>query len=369
MRSSSGKEKILLVSYSAYPLFQSKNQAVHGGAEVDMYNIASHLDQKKFDIHFIVGNFGQPRKERVDGITIHAAQKVHNASAFSGITNAFALFILIRKINPDVILAKSLGWLTVELIIIKILLRKKLVFRSSHRKNIDGSADTKPYGKAFRILIKHIDHFLIQNKEDEQILIKNYSFKGPITHIPNLHPIKNIQVERFTERKHFLWIGRSELIKNPGAYLEIAKSLPNESFQMILTETDKAVYEDTITKAMRIPNISIINKMPHLEVLEYFSYARYFITTSFGEGFPNVLIESFSKGTPVLSLYIDFDHMITKEKVGFVGDGSIQSIVAFIKSIDESNWETLSNNAYNLAKNNFEIHNRIQSYEKIFLQI
>lgn len=363
------KKKILFLSYAAYPLFDPTVDAAHGGAEVDIFNIATHINKGMFDVHFIVGDYGQKKHQTINDLHIHSAQKIENSSIFKGIENFLSLFLLIKRINPDIIFTKAFGWLTVELILIKILLRKKLVFRSSHRKNLDGTVDSRPYGKILRLLINKIDYFFIQNKEDRAIFLKTYPFKNPITHIANLHPIQKIIPQKFSERKYLLWIGRSESVKNPEAFLELSKKLPNESFQMILTKTNEFIYTETLLKSKNIQNIEILEKMPHSEILEFFSKARYLITTSISEGFPNILIEAFSRGTPIISLHIDFDNIIKEKNIGFLGDGSIESLQHFIEKTTETEWDTLSQNAYVLATDYFNINNRITEYEEIFLNL
>lgn len=361
------KRKVLFLSYAAYPLFDPTANEAHGGAEVDIFNIATHINRNLFDVHFIVGDYGQKKYQIIDDIHIYSAQKIKNSSALMGIVNFLSLYYLIKKINPDIIFTKAFGWLTVELILIKMFLRKKLVFRSSHRKNLDGTVDSRPYGKVLRMLINKIDYFFIQNEEDRAIFLRTYPFKNPLTHIVNLHPIQRIVPQEYSERTCILWIGRSEAVKNPGAFLELAKRLPNESFQMILTKTNESIYTETILKSKDIQNIKILEKMPHSKILEVFSKAKYLVTTSFSEGFPNILIEALSKGTPIISLHIDFDNLVKENNIGFLGDGSVESLKHFIEKTNEPAWNALSQNAYALAKNHFNISSKIMEYEKIFL--
>lgn len=362
------KKKLLFLSYAAYPLFDPKINGAHGGAEVDIFNIATHINKNLFEVHFIVGDYGQKSHQIIKGTHVYSAQKIRNASLYDGIKNFFSLFTLIRRINPDIIFTKAFGWLTVELILIKIILRKKLIFRSSHRKNLDGTVDSRPYGKPLRLLINHIDHFLIQNKEDLEILKKTYpSFTGKVTYIPNLHPIKKERALPFNQRSFFLWIGRSESIKNPKEYIQLAKLFPNESFEMILVKTNEAVYNETKTLAASTSNIFVREKMPHLDVFTYLAQAKYLITTSFSEGFPNIIIESFIKGTPVISLHTDFDNILKEKRVGFYSDGSLENIKKFIKNTQEKEWGILSKNAEELALKNFNITAKIIEYEKLFL--
>lgn len=363
------KMRVLFLSYAAYPLFNPEAVGVHGGAELDLFNIATHLNKDKFEIHFVVGDYGQPDHEEINGVYLHTAQKIKNAFLVAGFLNFTSLFFLIKRVNPDVIVTKSLGWLTVETILTKIILRKKMIFRSSHRRNIDGYVDSKLYGKFFRGLINQIDHFLVQNGSDKKILLDTYHFKNPVTHIPNLHPIEKKEPLPLSKRKNILWVGRCEIIKNPGAFLELARLNPQQSFQMILLDTNSQLYDEIQSQAKKIPNISISGKVPRDKIHRFFSEAKYLVITSSGEGFPNVLIEALAQGTPIISLRIDFDNLLSIDTVGYLGDGSVPSISYFINSTPDSTWINLSINAHKLALERFSIERGISAYENILSKL
>ena len=58
------KIKICFVQAYAYAVFNPKSKAKIGGAEVDLYNIASELAKdKRFDVCFLVADFGQKNIE------------------------------------------------------------------------------------------------------------------------------------------------------------------------------------------------------------------------------------------------------------------------------------------------------------------
>jgi len=361
------RRRLLIVSLAAYPLFNQRIEAPHGGAELDLYNIARFLDKSLFDVHFIVGDYGQKEMEIFDQVAIHRGQKISQSHFISGLKNFIHLFSTIRKINPDVIFSEATGWMTVELLIVKILLRKKFVFRSAHENNINGLTDSRPYGFLYRLLMNHIDFFILQNEQDRELFQKIFSFKNNTEVIRNLQPIPSNQPLKYENRKHILWVGRSELIKDPALFVLIASKLPMHHFIMIMPKTNQGVFDDTINSLKTIKNLTIIPGVKWSEVMPYFENAKYFISTSIKEGFPNVLLEAMKYGTPIISARLDFDSILSKEGVGLVTGDSADTIADVIQNMPIDDWNAYSRNAKAFAINNFDITKKIYHYEKIFL--
>ena len=63
--------KVCFVAPKAYPLFNRRVESVFGGAEVDLYYLATELaSDKKFHVSFIVADYGQAATETIENVTI-----------------------------------------------------------------------------------------------------------------------------------------------------------------------------------------------------------------------------------------------------------------------------------------------------------
>lgn len=362
------KKKILFVTYAAYPLFNENIKYPYGGAELDLYNLSLALNKNLFDVHFIVADFGQKSIEKYEGVYVHKFLNIKNSNPIRGFLNFINLFFLIKKINPDIYFSEAAGWLTVELIIIKLLLRKKFVFRSAHIRNINGFLDNRPYGKLFRKLINKIDFFILQNKEDEFIFKKNYSYRGKISCLRNLQKITKEKFS-FAQRDYILWVGRSEKIKNPELFLDLAEEMPDKKFVMIMLNTNDKIFNPILERKKTIPNLKIIAGVSSSKTIDFFKKALYFVSTSQSEGFPNVVLEAMKTGTPVISYSLDYDKIIESNQCGLIGHEKKEDIINFIKNNQEESWTNMSNNCQKFAINNFDIDKGIKEYEKILLQL
>ena len=363
------KKRVLFASLAAYPLFNRKIHEPFCGAELDLYTIATHLDTSKFDVHFLVADYGQPLKETYSGITVHRGQKISNSGMLRGILNFLRIFLVVWRVRPDSIFSEATGWLTVELILLKTLFRKKFIFRSAHENNINGFTDTRPYGKLYRRFMPRIDHFLLQNNQDISILQSTFGYTGKMSVVRNLQEIpKDIPLPQ-EKRAHILWVGRSEKIKDPELFLKLSLLLPQKKFVMIMPNLNENVFRDIASKARAIPNLTFIPGVPRDAVLPYFKEALYFVSTSIKEGFPNVLVEAMKYGTPILSARLDYDNILSEKNCGTITGDSAEEIASCIESMSKDTWETYSQNARAFALNNFNVSKGIHDYERLFLQI
>ena len=63
--------------YRAYPIFNSDVKAVFGGGEVDLYLLATELAKdERFKVSFVVGDYGQPETEVIEGVTLYKSLEI-----------------------------------------------------------------------------------------------------------------------------------------------------------------------------------------------------------------------------------------------------------------------------------------------------
>ena len=63
--------RVCFIILRAYPLFNPQTKSIIGGAEVDLYLLATELAKdKKFEVRFVVGDYGQKPTEVRENVTI-----------------------------------------------------------------------------------------------------------------------------------------------------------------------------------------------------------------------------------------------------------------------------------------------------------
>lgn len=83
-------------------------------------------------------------------------------------------------------------------------------------------------------------------------------------------------------------------------------------------------------------NVQLMGKLIHSDTINEISRSKALISTSPMEGFPNIFIEAWGCGVPVLSLHVDPGEVIKNEGLGFVADGSIERMIEKMATLHRS---------------------------------
>lgn len=138
-------------------------------------------------------------------------------------------------------------------------------------------------------------------------------------------------------RRHILWVGSCQPLKQPWVFLVLAQLFPQERFVMVmppfLGERDR-FYRSIVHEASSIPNLLIIGEqIPIGDVDALFRDAKIYVMTSQWEGFANTLLQAGAAGTPIASLHVDPDGYISSRGAGFSTNGSIPQLIDGIRSL------------------------------------
>jgi glycosyltransferase involved in cell wall biosynthesis len=166
------------------------------------------------------------------------------------------------------------------------------------------------------------------------------------------------------KREYILWIGRSDTFnKRPLLFLELAKRCPTLPFLMIVNNTDAGIFE---TLQAECPdNLRIIEHVAHDEIWSYLYRSRIFVNTSNFEGFPNTFLQSAVMGTPIVSLEVDPDGMLTEHECGIClgGDRSALSDNVLRLWDDASAAESFANACHHYVLERHEASGLVAEFE------
>lgn len=355
--------KICFISRSAYPLFNQDSKEVFGGAEVDLYLISKELAKDdKYDVHFIVGDFGQLALETRENVTIHKSYRFNEKKLFQ----MLKLIRAIIFIKADIYIQESASGGTGVIALVCKLLRKKFIYRTASDIDCNGTYIENNFieGKLFKFGIKNASAVITQNDNNKKQLKENLSIDSIVIRNCISVPEKN-----FVEKDIILWVGRSEYLKQPHLFLEIAKKIPYAKFLMICPKANfnSVDLEELSKKVKDIPNLDFINQVPYNEINKYYQRAKIFINTSLYEGFPNTFIQSSAHAVAIFSLNVNPDNFININKCGYFANGNMNELINHLEISlrNETVLNEMCANSYLFAKNNSDITINVNLYKNI----
>lgn len=213
----------------------------------------------------------------------------------------------------------------------------------------------------FPRLVLEADKVLVQHEEQKNTLLK----KGVNTIIfNNLIELEDIQEVPNAVRQDFCYVGSLDCRKGFGKFYEIVEKAPFAQFKVIGQPRDNIgciCYE----KLKLFKNVTLLGRLSHSETMNQIANSKALICTSPMEGFPNIFIEAWACGIPVLSLYVDPGGVINREKLGEVARGDLDKLLEYMVSVKNTDDFAVKAKAY-VEKNHVLNINKIEEISCLF---
>jgi len=180
----------------------------------------------------------------------------------------------------------------------------------------------------YPFLLKKADLILVQHEGQKRILLQK-QINSVI--FPNLIDINRIQVNPGVEKDYFIYVGSLKERKGFADFYNLALKAPMHSFEVVGKPLDKTgflYYE----KLKVLKNVKLLGRLNHSGTISRIAGSRALISTSPMEGFPNVFIEAWACGVPVISLHVDPGNLIEKEQLGKVAYGNMENLISEINN-------------------------------------
>jgi glycosyltransferase involved in cell wall biosynthesis len=211
------------------------------------------------------------------------------------------------------------------------LRRRRLVFAAAN--NSDFTLDIigpSHRERLYRLGLRHIDAIVVQSSD--QVAMAREAFPGipPAVHIPSFVELAEPAT---AQPEAFLWVGRIVEYKHPYRYLELARAVPEARFRMLTVDMPNdrisgLPIADLRAEAAGIPNLELLDPIPHVELLKLVERSVAIVNTSTLEGMPNVFLEGWARGVPALTLQFDPDGRIAARGLGVSAGGSFEAFAA-----------------------------------------
>lgn len=170
------------------------------------------------------------------------------------------------------------------------------------------------------------------------------------------------------ERKDFSYVGALDKRKGFVEFYQLVTKAPSHlTFKVIGAPRDKTGFY-YYGKLKEFKNVKLYGKLSHKETMQHILNSKALISTSPMEGFPNVFIEAWVYGIPVLSLYFDPGNVIKNEKLGVIANGNIEKLLEAMNNVEYS--EEFARHAKTYVQNNFALNpDKIKETNDLFIRI
>jgi glycosyltransferase involved in cell wall biosynthesis len=367
-------KKVCIISPAAYPLLKNDETIQSaGGAEAQFKTLGLAFKNLSYEVHFIVGDFSQQRREKISGIIVHKVPlRYLGGSNYHLIPAWINLFLTLARIKADIHIIKLPRDLLLPIGVFCKLFRKKLMFVGQ----IDSDVDPDFLKKAnnlfsywfFRIGLCLTDSVVAQNAFQQKGFYAVYKKRAKI--ISNIITLPN-QEAIIRKENYILWVGNNLAKKQPDKFLNLAINLPQFEFKMIMALMPGAPDDGFIKDRLStVPNMEYLGFVPFSQISQYFQKASLFVSTSVREGFPNTFLQAWQYGTPVVSLHVDPDDVIEKYQLGrhsgtFAALG--QDVEELMQNDELRNY--MGQNAKRYVEANHSIRAIVSQYLEVFEEV
>lgn len=356
---------VCFVCPKAYLLFNPACPATFGGAEVDFYLLATEMAKDlQFAVRFIVADFGQPQTETLENVQLIKSLTFRE----NPLAGALKIWRAMKQADADIYLLETAS-LGVPLAALFCRVHKKhFAYRTASSRECDGRYLNDNYwgGKLFCWGLRRAAQIFSQNNSDRISLKKTAGLDSLV--MPNAQPLPPAQEQ---PKQNILWVGRSEAVKGPYRFLELAQAFPQEQFVMVCPPaTGEQTYEPLQAKANSIANLQFHGRVHWRQAGQLFQQAKIFVNTSDSEGFPNAFIQACAAGTPILSYLVNPDGFLTQNNCGIACVGDMEKLKQGLRFMLEQNRHIeLGQNARRYAEHTHDIKKIIAQYKAVFGRI
>ncbi len=306
-------------------------EAVIGGAEIQTIMLARDLVARGLRVaHIVYPLRGNPEIEEAPTLIERPAWPGRGRRAMA--REALAIWQGLRDADAHSYVVRGGGGHVVVAAAFCRAHRRPLVFSSSN--DLDFNFERRDRNRyvlaAYRRSLQATSRMVVQTRQQRE-LARELGF-DPIQ-IPSFTQ----HAERSGEEpQYFLWANRLVHYKLPERYLDLAEALPEARFLMVAGETSETsadLARRVHERAERLPNLELVPSRPRAQLHDEMGRCTAVVTTSEVEGMPNMFLEAWARGIPVLSLNVDPDGGIEQHGLGLLGKGSMDRLVEGARSL------------------------------------
>ncbi len=340
-----------------------------GGAEVQVGILALEMARRGHRVSFVSLDHGQADGATVNGVRAFATCRPEAGlpglrflhPRWTGLRKALAradadLYI---HASADAVTGQALHWCRRN--------GRRFVFASASNADCTEpliNLHTRRDRGLYRYGLRHADAVIAQTRDQQRMLQEHFGRQSVL--IPYCCPDGDYRPRTAPGEPRVLWVGRFSAEKRLEVLLDLAERLPQVAFDVVGDANRPTDYSEGLkARSARLANVTLHGRLAQAQVQTFYPRATALACTSAWEGFPNVFLESWRAGLPIVST-VDPDNLIATHRLGGVATdvAGLQSHVEALAGDDE-NWRACSHRAREYYEGHHTTGRAARLYEQL----
>ena len=322
----SPRPSVCFVAPHAYAALSGREDVAHGGgAERQQLLLAEELVGRGYRVSFVVLDHGQPDGEEIRGIRVFKCYAV--GRGVRGLRffhpRLTGLWRAIARADSDVYYQRGAGSETGLAAHWCRRHARGFIFAVANETTcmtVSPLLSKRSDRVLFRYGLRHADAVIAQSLRQQRLLGEAFGIASTVIRSCCRWPpgADDPGVPEAERPGRVLWAGRLSEEKRPEWVIRLARELPNCRFDVVGQCNVASAYgRDLARDLASLPNLRWHGYLPHAGMDALYRQARLVLCTSESEGFPNVFLEAWSYGRPVLTT-VDPDDVVATRQLGQV---------------------------------------------------
>lgn len=363
--------RICIIAHNAYGAMTGGAQGHIGGAERQTSLMAKWFAAAGHETSLITWGGRELDDQRVDGVTVRT---IGDADAGLPVVRFFhprlsGLWGAMRRADADVYYhnaAEAVTGLAAE------WCRRhgrKFVYSSAAELACDIRLPLlkKTYERVLYRRGVRLAHLrIVQTRAQQELFARGWGLDSVILPMPCPGPEDaEFQAPAPPSPPRVVWAGRVDDNKRPGWMLDLAAKLPTVNFEIAAAANGAfaATCRELEQRAAKMSNVRWRGAVPREQMPEFYRGATALCCTSRHEGFPNIFIEAWSHGVPVVTTF-DPDRTATRLGMGAQA-GDVDGLAAALSAYcsDQDRWREASRCARDYYVKNHRVETAMARFQ------
>jgi len=315
------------------PLLADDSRQPPGGAETQVRLLTRALVASGVRVAVVAFDYpGLPNEDQGVAVVRRPPHQV------GPVAEARTILSTLRNTPSRVVVTRQAGAHTGLVALAAKITRRRFVYSAANVIDFQFSSFETHRAKVllFETGLRLADSIVAQTQEQQELCASKLGRTPPVIRsLAEPAPLRTAVPEAF------LWAGRVLDYKQPLAYVELARSLPDVPFWMVAVpddamESGKLLLSRLSHEAASVANLHLLAPCSRPELLELMCRAAAVVSTSSSEGMPNIFLEAWSRGIPALTLEHDPDSLIRRHALGTACQGRMSDL----RAATEQTWLT-----------------------------